>query len=107
METTSETDLDNNGTLDADTLRRISPLLASTARPPKVVSVSATPSASAAPGTLAAEAASGKYDLVVIGTENRAIQHRLFFGADTERLIRNAPVAIALVVPNIGRLETM
>ena len=35
------------------------------------------------------EASSGSYDLVVIGAENRAIQHRLFFGYDNERLLDN------------------
>ena len=58
-------------------------------------------------GALAREAASGNYDLVVIGAENRAVQHRLYFGADNERLIRSSPVTVALVVPNIGKLETM
>ena len=36
----------------------------------------------------AAAVEGGDYDLVVIGAENRAIQHRLFFGYDNERLIR-------------------
>jgi Kef-type K+ transport system membrane component KefB/nucleotide-binding universal stress UspA family protein len=103
VEITSETDLDSNSTLDADTLRRISPLIASATRPPKLLPVPLT-SGTGETGGLGSEAASGKYDLVVIGAENRAIQHRLFFGAETERLIRNAPVPIALVVPNIGRL---
>jgi hypothetical protein len=56
-------------------------------------------------GALASEASSGNYDLVVIGAENRAVQHRLYFGADNERLIRSAPTTIALVVPNIGLLR--
>ena len=50
------------------------------------------------------EAATGKYDLVVLGAENRAIQHRLFFGYDNERLIRNAPVTLAIVIPNVAYL---
>ena len=37
---------------------------------------------------VAQEVERGKYDLVVIGAENRAIQHRLFFGYENERLIR-------------------
>ena len=50
------------------------------------------------------EVRSGNYDLVVLGAENRAIQHRLFFGYDTERLIRAARVPIVVVVPHLGRL---
>jgi hypothetical protein len=40
----------------------------------------------------------------VIGAENRAVQHRLFFGAENERLLRSAPIPIALVIPHIGKL---
>ena len=46
----------------------------------------------------------GDYDLVVLGTENRAVQHRLFFGYENERLIRAARVPVVVVVPNVGRL---
>jgi len=46
----------------------------------------------------------GNYDLVVLGTENRAVQHRLFFGYENERLIRAARVPVVVVVPNLGRL---
>lgn len=46
----------------------------------------------------------GNYDLVVLGTENRAVQHRLFFGYENERLIRAARVPVVVVVPNVGRL---
>ncbi len=99
LEKTGETDMDSNGTLDPETLRRISPWLATAANPPKMIPVPSDQ------GGLASEAASGGYDLVVIGAENRAVQHRLFFGADNERLIRSAPVPIALIVPHIGRLE--
>ncbi len=45
----------------------------------------------------------GKYDLVVIGAENRAVQHRLFFGYDNERLIRATRIPVVLVVPNLSR----
>src|SRR5262249_42282207 len=34
-----------------------------------------------------AEARSGKYDLIVLGAENRAIHHHLFFGHENGRLI--------------------
>ena len=50
-------------------------------------------------------AASGEFDLVVVGAENRAIQNRLFFGHDNERLIQRTPVAVMIVVPNIGMLK--
>ena len=46
----------------------------------------------------------GNYDLVVLGTENRAVQHRLFFGYENERLIRASRVPVVVVVPNLGRL---
>jgi Kef-type K+ transport system membrane component KefB len=46
-----------------------------------------------------AEAASGEYDLVVLGAEHRAIHHRLFFGSENERLVERAPVSVVLVVP--------
>jgi nucleotide-binding universal stress UspA family protein len=100
IERTGDTDIDSTGTLDEETLRRISPLLASVPSPPKVI---ALPS-DLLSGALAAEASSGKFDLVVIGAENRAVQHRLFFGAENERLLRSAPIPIALVIPHIGKL---
>ncbi|HXJ23459.1 MAG TPA: cation:proton antiporter [Polyangia bacterium] len=46
----------------------------------------------------------GNYDLVVLGTENRAVQHRLFFGYENERVIRAARVPVLVVVPNVARL---
>jgi hypothetical protein len=38
-----------------------------------------------------------------VGAVNRAIQHRLFFGYESERLIRAARVPV-VVVPNLRRL---
>jgi nucleotide-binding universal stress UspA family protein len=52
---------------------------------------------------IVAEAETGDYDLVVIGAENRAVQHRLFFGYEKERIIRKSPAAVAIVVPNLSR----
>jgi Kef-type K+ transport system membrane component KefB/nucleotide-binding universal stress UspA family protein len=46
----------------------------------------------------------GHYDLIVLGAENRAIQHRLFFGYENERLIRGARIPVLVVVPNLARL---
>jgi nucleotide-binding universal stress UspA family protein len=51
------------------------------------------------------ELQSGKYDLVVLGAENRAIRHRMFFGYNNERLIRRSTVSLAVVVPNLARLR--
>jgi nucleotide-binding universal stress UspA family protein len=48
----------------------------------------------------------GRYDLVVLGAENRAIQHRLFFGYENERLIRGTRVPVLVVVPNLARLSS-
>jgi hypothetical protein len=87
--------------LDEDALRLISPVLPTVERRPRVIQLASDMLS----GVLASEAASGRYDLVIMGAENRAVQHRLFFGADTERLVRSAPVSIALVVPNIGLLR--
>lgn len=84
--------------LEAD-LDRISPVLRALGVTPRLI-----PIADEA-GALAAEAASGRYDLVVIGAENRAVQHRLFFGRDNERLIRKADVTVAVVVPHVALLR--
>jgi Kef-type K+ transport system membrane component KefB/nucleotide-binding universal stress UspA family protein len=48
------------------------------------------------------EACSGRYDLVVLGAEHRAIHYRLFFGYETERLLEESPVTTALVIPRVG-----
>ncbi len=53
---------------------------------------------------VAQEVEKGGYDLVVLGAENRAIQHRLFFGYENERLIRATRVPVVVVVPHLGRL---
>jgi Kef-type K+ transport system membrane component KefB/nucleotide-binding universal stress UspA family protein len=81
-------------------LERISTVFKASDVKPEVLRLAYDPSSSA----LAEEAANGKYDLVVLGAENRAVQHRLFFGYDTERLIRMSPVAVVIVVPQLRRL---
>jgi Kef-type K+ transport system membrane component KefB/nucleotide-binding universal stress UspA family protein len=89
---------------EADTeqeLARISEVFKASDLRPKVLRLAYDPSSSA----LAEEAANGNYDLVVLGAENRAVQHRLFFGYDTERLIRMSPVAVVIVVPQLRRLR--
>jgi len=80
-------------------LARISTVFKASDLKPEVLRLAYDPSSSA----LAEEAANGKYDLVVLGAENRAVQHRLFFGYDTERLIRLSPVAVVIVVPKLRR----
>ena len=42
--------------------------------------------------------------LVVIGAENRAVRHRLFFGYNSQRLLDNDKVAVVIVVPSVARL---
>jgi Kef-type K+ transport system membrane component KefB len=88
------------GDTDED-LARISPLLLSLPKRPTVIPLSSEVMS----GGLSREAASGKYDLVVIGAENRAVQHRLYFGAENERLLRSSPVTVALIVPSVGLLH--
>jgi Kef-type K+ transport system membrane component KefB/nucleotide-binding universal stress UspA family protein len=51
---------------------------------------------------LLSEARSGRHDLIVLGAENRAIHHRLFFGADKERLLEQSPISSVLVVPHVA-----
>jgi nucleotide-binding universal stress UspA family protein len=99
--TESGTAFDTQPLTEEEVLRRISPILPSIVLRPRVVHY---PSDMLS-GALAREASSGNYDLVVIGAENRAVQHRLYFGADTERLIRSSPITVALVVPSIGLLR--
>jgi Kef-type K+ transport system membrane component KefB/nucleotide-binding universal stress UspA family protein len=94
-------EVDGAGTFDDEALRRISPTLSTVEQRPKVLQLGAD----VHEGALANEAASGNYDLVVIGAENRAIQHRLYFGAENERLLRSTPVTVALVVPSVGLLH--
>jgi Kef-type K+ transport system membrane component KefB/nucleotide-binding universal stress UspA family protein len=97
--------LDENGDADAQAVRpisdedieRVSRVFKAT-RKPSIVRVDYDPRSSA----LAGAVAGGAYDLVVIGAENRAVQNRLFFGYDHERIIRASTASVAVVVPNIG-----
>jgi Kef-type K+ transport system membrane component KefB/nucleotide-binding universal stress UspA family protein len=47
------------------------------------------------------EANSGKYDVVVLGAENRAIHYRLFFGYDNEKLVEESRITVVLIVPKV------
>jgi K+:H+ antiporter len=82
-------------------LKRLSPIFATVAKKPQILHFDYDPSHSA----LAGAVARGGYDLVVIGAENRAVQNRLFFGYDAQRLLERSPVAVVVVVPNIGKLK--
>jgi hypothetical protein len=45
----------------------------------------------------------GRYDLVVVGAESGAVQHRLGVGFDVERLVNEAPCSVAVLVPKLAR----
>jgi nucleotide-binding universal stress UspA family protein len=81
-------------------LARISVVFRASKLKPSILHMAYDPRSSA----IAEALEKGTYDLVVLGAENRAIQHRLFFGYENERLIRAARVPVLLVVPNLGRL---
>jgi len=84
---------------DAD-LDRISVVFRASALKPNIVRLAYDPLSSA----VTSEARTGNYDLVILGAENRAIQHRLFFGYDAERLLRATRVPVLVVVPNVARI---
>ena len=85
-------------TPEAD-LERVSSVFRASALKPDILHLEYDPTHSA----LADEVASGRFDLIVLGAENRAIQHRLFFGYENERLLESTNVAVAIVVPYLGR----
>jgi nucleotide-binding universal stress UspA family protein len=82
-----------------DELQRISNIFRATQVRPQLLRLR-----DAGAGAITREAGSGRYDLIVIGAENRAIQHRLFFGHENERLIRQAPITVAIAIPNVAYL---
>jgi nucleotide-binding universal stress UspA family protein len=81
-------------------LERISVAFRATEVRPSILHLAHDPRSSA----VAQAVERGKYDLVVLGAENRAIQHRLFFGYENERLIRATRVPVVVVVPNLRKL---
>jgi Kef-type K+ transport system membrane component KefB/nucleotide-binding universal stress UspA family protein len=87
------------GTSDKE-LERISIVFRASKLKPSILHLAYDPRSSA----IAEALEKGTYDLVVLGAENRAIQHRLFFGYENERLIRAARVPVVVVVPNLRRL---
>lgn len=48
-----------------------------------------------------AEARSGLYQMLVVGAENRQVQHRLSVGYDVERMVNEVPCTVIVVVPKI------
>ena len=81
-------------------LQRISIAFRASDVKPNILHLAFDPRSSA----IAQEVERGRYDLVVVGAENRAIQHRLFFGYENERLIRGTRIPVVVVVPNLSRL---
>jgi Kef-type K+ transport system membrane component KefB/nucleotide-binding universal stress UspA family protein len=81
-------------------LQRISIAFRASDIKPSILHLAFDPRSSA----IAGEVERGHYDLIVIGAENRAIQHRLFFGYENERLIRGTRIPVVVVVPNLSRL---
>jgi nucleotide-binding universal stress UspA family protein len=80
-------------------LQRISIAFRASDVKPNILHLAFDPRSSA----IADEVDRGHYDLIVLGAENRAIQHRLFFGYENERLIRGARIPVVVVVPNLSR----
>jgi Kef-type K+ transport system membrane component KefB/nucleotide-binding universal stress UspA family protein len=83
-----------------DELQRISIAFRASDIKPNILHLAFDPRSSA----VADEVERGHYDLIVVGAENRAIQHRLFFGYENERLIRGTRIPVVVVVPNLSRL---
>ncbi|HET6147992.1 MAG TPA: cation:proton antiporter [Polyangia bacterium] len=84
----------------AEELERISVVFRASALKPTILHLVYDPRSSA----VVQAVEKGGYDLVVLGAENRAIQHRLFFGYENERLIRATRAPVVVVVPHLGRL---
>jgi nucleotide-binding universal stress UspA family protein len=87
-------------TTSAEELERISVVFRASKLKPSMLHLAYDPRSSA----IAELLEKGTYDLVVLGAENRAIQHRLFFGYENERLIRASRVPVVVVVPNLRHL---
>jgi len=49
-----------------------------------------------------AEARAGLYQMLVVGAENRAVQHRLSVGYDVEKIVNEASCTVMVVVPKIS-----
>jgi nucleotide-binding universal stress UspA family protein len=82
-------------------LDRISRVFRSTSLEPVVLELPDDPFSS----PLIAEVLSGRHDLLVLGAENRAVQHRLFFGHENELLIDQNRIAVAVIVPDVALIR--
>jgi nucleotide-binding universal stress UspA family protein len=82
-------------------LERISSVFRASPVAPTILHLDYDPSQSA----LSHEVERGHYDLIALGAENRAIQHRLFLGYENERIVRSARTAVAIIVPKIAQLS--
>jgi Kef-type K+ transport system membrane component KefB/nucleotide-binding universal stress UspA family protein len=51
------------------------------------------------------EARAGLYQMLVVGAENRAVQHRLSVGYDIDKIIGETPCSVMVVVPKIAQME--
>jgi nucleotide-binding universal stress UspA family protein len=79
-------------------LMTLSPLLAkTTARVNVIVRETDQPTV-----PVLTEARSGQYQLLVVGSEDRAVQHRITVGFDIERIAKEADCTVAVVVPKIA-----
>jgi Kef-type K+ transport system membrane component KefB/nucleotide-binding universal stress UspA family protein len=87
-------------TTSGEELERISVVFRASRLRPTILHLAYDPRSSA----VAQMVEKGSYDLVVLGAENRAIQHRLFFGYENERLIRATRVPVVVVVPHLTKL---
>jgi nucleotide-binding universal stress UspA family protein len=79
-------------------LTQLSPMLT---RTQAKVNVIVSEAENATPQVLA-EARAGLYQMLVVGAENRAVQHRLSVGYDVEKLVNEAPCTVMVVVPKIS-----
>jgi nucleotide-binding universal stress UspA family protein len=96
-----QAELDLPRPADEAELERISKVFLSTRFRPEILNLQEDHESDA----LLAELTSGRHDLVVIGAENRAVMHRLFFGYVNERIIDQHMVSVAIVVPSVSRLR--
>jgi Kef-type K+ transport system membrane component KefB/nucleotide-binding universal stress UspA family protein len=100
LEETGGNGQENHAHEPEENLERISPVFRASSVRPTVLRLDHDSTANA----LGQVVSGGSYDLVVLGAENRAIQNRLFFGYDNERLIQTSPVTVVIVVPNLSRV---
>lgn len=80
-------------------LVRISPVFRISPLKPQVIRIDYDPGL----GSVANIIARGKYGLVVLGAENRAVRQRLFFGHENERIINLDSVTTIILVPHLRR----